>query len=160
MLASIMAAPAQTGKRAYVLGSLSFLMGAAILYFSTGSFLTDRAFMARAIHVSGTVTWMVKNTDSRDWGHPKYPQVTFKALDGRVIRHTDRRDGSDYETGKQVTVLYDPQNPLNARIAPMDKGWSIYLISWFFGVVFLGVGIFFLIVPEPAARVRSSRVRH
>ena len=72
-----------------------------------------------------------------------YPVVEFTASDGRR-RSVQMSEGSQppsHEVGEEVTVLYDPEHPLDARI----KSFGSYVLMWILpgitgilGVCFLG----------------------
>ena len=91
-----------------------------------------------------------------------YPVVDFVADDGRR-RSVQMSVGSNlpgYEKGDEVTVLYDPQHPLDARIKDMGSlvmDWIVPGITGILGIAFLGAALmvrrFFLPQedPKPAA---------
>ncbi|MDD2921599.1 MAG: DUF3592 domain-containing protein [Anaerolineales bacterium] len=72
-----------------------------------------------------------------------YPVVTFTASDGRK-RAAQMSEGSDaqyYEKGNNVTVLYDPEHPLDARIksaSSMALMWILPGITGILGIAFGG----------------------
>lgn len=75
-----------------------------------------------------------------------YPVVEFTASDGRR-RSVQMSEGSStphYEAGEEVTVLYDPQHPLDARIKSFGSSalmWVLPGITGILGAAFLGAVI-------------------
>ena len=73
-----------------------------------------------------------------------YPVVRFAASDGKT-REVQLSEGSarpTYEAGEEVTVLYDPEHPLDARIQSFDSNllaWILPGITGFLGITFGGV---------------------
>lgn len=71
-----------------------------------------------------------------------YPVVEFVASDGRR-RSVQMNEGSSspqYEAGEEVTVLYDPERPLDARIQSFGSSalmWILPGITGILGVAFL-----------------------
>jgi hypothetical protein len=72
-----------------------------------------------------------------------YPVVEFTASDGR-LRSVQMSEGSwppSHEVGEQVTVRYDPEHPLEARIASAGSNllmWILPGITGLLGIGFLG----------------------
>jgi hypothetical protein len=82
-----------------------------------------------------------------------YPVVEF-AVPGRALQRVQLSEGSwppAYETGDRVTVLYDPQQPRNARI----KSFSSTLLLWLLPGITGTVGAAFLIVSLAVFRLAS-----
>jgi hypothetical protein len=72
-----------------------------------------------------------------------YPVVEFTASDGRrrSVQVSEGSQPPSHEVGEEVTVLYDPEHPLDARI----KSFGSYALMWILpgitgilGVCFLG----------------------
>ena len=75
-----------------------------------------------------------------------YPVVEFVAADGRshTVHMTEGSSAPSHEIGDQVTVLYDPQHPLEARIKSFGSSalmWILPGITGLLGVAFLGAVI-------------------
>lgn len=78
---------------------------------------------------------------SRDVERISYaPIVRFDASDGRVIEfHGRGGSGTDYSAGDQVTVIYDPANPIRARIVSFIDLWLPSAVCLAITVLFGGV---------------------
>lgn len=64
------------------------------------------------------------------------PIVRFTTSDGREIEFFGRGgSGTDYSAGDVVTVVYDPERPINAHIVSFVDLWLPAAVCW--GVVFL-----------------------
>jgi hypothetical protein len=57
-----------------------------------------------------------------------YPVVEFVSADGRphTVHMTEGSSAPSHEVGDEVTVLYDPDHPLDARI----KSFGSYALMW------------------------------
>lgn len=75
-----------------------------------------------------------------------YPVVEFLASDGRrrSVQMSEGSSSPQYEAGDEVTVLYDPERPLEARIKSFGSSalmWILPGITGILGVAFLGAVI-------------------
>ena len=72
-----------------------------------------------------------------------YPVIEFTASDGKK-RRVQISEGSDspyYEKGDEITVLYDPEHPLDARIQSAGSNalmWILPAITGILGIAFTG----------------------
>lgn len=72
-----------------------------------------------------------------------YPVIEFVPIDGRK-RTVQLSEGSDYafyEKGDEITVRYDPDHPLDARIKSVSSNalvWILPVITGILGIAFLG----------------------
>ncbi|GAB4458035.1 MAG: hypothetical protein Kow0070_11090 [Anaerolineales bacterium] len=72
-----------------------------------------------------------------------YPVVEFTASDGkrRSVQMSEGSSSPQYEAGDEVTVLYNPDHPLDARIKSFGSSalmWVLPGITGILGVAFLG----------------------
>lgn len=87
------------------------------------------------------------STDERGYQLPPenfyYPVVEFRSSDGRShsVELTEGSSPASYEVGEDVTVLYDPDHPLDARI----KSFSSSLLLWILPGITGILGISFLV---------------
>lgn len=75
-----------------------------------------------------------------------YPVVEFVASDGRrrAVQMNEGSSSPQYEVGEDVTVLYEPEHPLEARIKSVGSSalmWILPGITGILGVAFLGAVI-------------------
>jgi hypothetical protein len=69
-----------------------------------------------------------------------YPVVEFTASDGR-LRSVQMSEGSwppSHEVGEAVTVRYDPEHPLEARIASFGSNLLMWILPGITGILGLG----------------------
>lgn len=144
-------------KRSYIMGSICVLFFGFFLVVFTLGRIDEHAFVARAIHVPGTVTDLIEGSYLRGSSKRRIgPRVTFKTLDGRLFRRVDWRAEAVYSVGESVTVLYDPRDPSNARIGPITDSWTSYAFAaGFFGLPMI-FGIYLLVWGEPERKIRSK----
>lgn len=88
----------------------------------------------REASAPGRVTDMTKQLEydeedrDRVVGEAYYPVVEFVALDGkrRTVQLDEGSFPAAYEVGDEVTILYEPDHPLDARIKWMVRfGWHV-----------------------------------
>jgi hypothetical protein len=75
-----------------------------------------------------------------------FPVVEFVSIDGRAhtVHMTEGSSAPSHEVGDEVTVLYDPEHPLDARIKSFGSSalmWVLPGITGILGVAFLGAVI-------------------
>ncbi|MCQ3935756.1 MAG: hypothetical protein DPW18_01790 [Chloroflexi bacterium] len=95
----------------------------------------------------GVVVEMVKqreyiNEQDRIVRDYYYPVVEFTARDGkrRTVQITEGNQTPQYEIGEEVTVLYNPEKPLDARIQSFGSSalmWILPGITGILGLAFL-----------------------
>ncbi|MEI6288832.1 MAG: DUF3592 domain-containing protein [Chloroflexota bacterium] len=83
-----------------------------------------------------------ENKQDRIYTDYYFPVVSFTANDGkrRQVQMSVGSDSLDYEKGDEVTVLYDPKHPLDARIKSFGGAallWILPVITGILGVSFL-----------------------
>jgi len=96
-------------------------------------------FMERAQSVPGTVVRLESYRDS-DNDTLYRPIVQFKTLSGQDASLTGH--GSmppSYDPGEAVTVLYDPRDPGDARIADFWSLWGATAALAALGILFIGI---------------------
>jgi len=101
---------------------------------------------AREVRVRGYVVEVVSRRDQQG-NEFYYPVVTFTLPDGtrKTVQIAEGTWPQPYEVDQEVTVAYDPQRPLQARIASDGNGWLSWigpLITGFLGLTFLGAALF------------------
>ena len=88
-----------------------------------------------------------------------FPVVEFVSADGRshTVHMTEGSSAPSHEVGDEVTVLYDPEHPLEARIQSSGSSallWVLPGITGILGVAFLGavIAVQRLMSPKEEAR--------
>ena len=133
---------------------LSVFTGVAVLMLmiaGIASFNNIRK-ISREENAPGIVVDMTKRIeyDEQDFnrviGETYYPVVEFTANDGkrRTVQLSEGSFPPAYEIGDEVTVLYDPEHPLDARIKSFGSSalmWILPGITGILGVAFLGAVI-------------------
>ena len=97
---------------------------------------------APGIVVEMVVQRQYVNEQDRVFTDYSYPVVRFKADDGRQ-RDVQMSEGSSppsYEVGDEVTVRYNPEHPLQARIASFGSNALMWILPTITGI--LGVAFF------------------
>ncbi|MCP1315815.1 MULTISPECIES: DUF3592 domain-containing protein [unclassified Halomonas] len=139
------------------------LVGAALLVLAVSLFQQSRAFHAKADSTEGRVVELV---ESRSQDSTTYrPVVTFTTDDGTRVQFTSR-EGSNpprYAPGERVEVLFDPDNPRNARLDGLFDTIGAWMIVGGIGAVFLagavGSLLFSRFTASQNARLREQGLR-
>lgn len=101
---------------------------------------------------AGIVADMTKRLeyDEQDFnrvvGETYYPVVEFTANDGKR-RNVQLSEGSfppAYEVGDEVTILYEPENPMDARIKSFGSSALMWILPSITGV--LGIGFLVAVI--------------
>ena len=121
-------------KYVFAIVGAAMLAGAFALYNNTASFL-DRSATAQ-----GTVVELIRSRSSDSTSY--YPVVQFRAASGREIEFQSNSGSNppSYNRGAQVTVLYEPANPEDAKIDGFFSLWGGTLIVGILGAVFGLIG--------------------
>ena len=143
---------------------LSVFTGVAVLMLmiaGIASFNNIRK-ISREENAPGIVVDMTKRIeyDEQDFnrviGETYYPVVEFTANDGkrRTVQLSEGSFPPAYEIGDEVTVLYDPEHPLDARIKSFGSSalmWILPGITGILGIAFLGavIAVRKLMLSEP-----------
>jgi Protein of unknown function (DUF3592) len=96
-------------------------------------------FVADSERADGTVVDLRESYDPEDNTTSYYPVVRFETADGRQIRFESDASTSD-DVGDTVEVLYDPDDPEDAKLAGFFNLWGLSLIFGALGAAFTGVG--------------------
>lgn len=91
-----------------------------------------------------------------------HPVIEFAAAGGAKHRFTGGPDLTDYGVGATVSVLYEPGNPANARIASFMQFWGAplyYGLSGFLVLAFSIGGYFFLVHRESSEIASMAEIR-
>jgi hypothetical protein len=76
-------------------------------------------------------------TDTREYEEFYYPVVEFNLPD-ETLKTVQLSEGSwpaAYEKGDPVTILYDPQQPNNARIQSASSNFLVWILPGITGLV-------------------------
>jgi hypothetical protein len=111
-------------------------------------------FVTRAARASGVVVENISGTDSEGSSTVR-PQVRFRIPTGQVFLFISRVGSSRprYEAGEGVPVLYDPENPGDARIQSSLSLWFVSLVFGGLGALFGAIGF----IPMRLLRRRDAR---
>ncbi|MBQ8175451.1 MAG: DUF3592 domain-containing protein [Oscillospiraceae bacterium] len=125
-----------------VIGVVFFLVGVLLVIVSIITFVGNKQFEANAETVMATIT-EIDTYRTRSNGKTKTHHNVFieYEIDGKTYnRELNYYTASMYE-GKEIEVMYNPDNPADAR-ANDDFAWIILV---FMGLIFgtLGGGLFF-----------------
>ncbi len=83
-----------------------------------------------------------RTISERENGMFVVPIVQFQTATGQVVVVEGKVDNTSVlqnlcETGEQVEIIYDPQNPEHAVINTFAELWFVPLLAWFIGVAFI-----------------------
>ena len=118
----------------FLLAWLGMLGGAGYLYADT------RRDIAVAASADGVVIDLIASRDS-DGDVSYYPRVRFMTPAGEPVEFTGSVGSrpATFDIGEAVAVLYDPDDPRDARINSFFQLWFAPLILGFLGLVFTTV---------------------
>lgn len=97
-----------------------------------------RKFVSKAQQTQGTIVDMVlsrgSSSSSTNASYTYAPVFEFRAISGQMIRVQESVSSNppQFQVGETVEVLYDPEDPQNARI---NKWSNLYLFPTLFGVI-------------------------
>ena len=141
---------------------LSVFTGVAVLMLLIAGIASANNILKvnREESASGIVVDMTKRVqyDENDFnrviGETYYPVVKFTAQDGKH-REVQLNEGSfppAYEVGDEVTILYEPDHPLDARIKSFGSSALMWILPGITGIL----GVAFLIAVIAVQKLMSS----
>ena len=126
-------------------------VAALMLFIAAVASISNILKLGREESASGLIVDVVErrqyvNEQDRVVEEYYYPVVEFVASDGRrrTIPMNEGSSSPQYEVGEEVTVLYEPEHPLGARIKSVGSSalmWILPGITGILGVAFLGAVI-------------------
>ena len=120
------------------------VIGAGLLVAAVGSFQSTQGFIASADVTTGVVVDLERR-ESRDSDGNRsvtyYPVVQYRLPSGgtRQFRSSTGSNPPSYRQGQEVEVLYQPDNPRDARINGFFSLWGMTMILSVMGVAFTGL---------------------
>lgn len=120
--------------------------------------LTAR-FVSNADSATGTVVDLSRERDS-EGAILFYPVVRFTTADGRTVEfRSSSGSGSPPQPGDMVEVLYEPDDPGDARLGGFTEIWSAPLIVGGIGLVMLGVALVVRRLARPLSKKDADWLR-
>ena len=129
---------------------LGIFSGVAVLMLliAFGSAANAILKMSKEENAPGRVVEIVKrreyvNEQDRVYQDYYYPVVEYVSADGRrhSVQMSEGSSSPSHEVGDEVTVLYDPEHPLDARVKSFGSSalmWVLPGITGILGLAFLG----------------------
>jgi hypothetical protein len=123
-------------KIASIVELFAFLvLGGISVYLYT----TTNTFLSHASHAQGTVIDLLQHNSSEDSSVTYYPEIKFIDKTGRSIEFYSNYSSNppDYVKGDKVNLLYDPQNPRNAKVVSFTTIWLLPLVTFIVSIISL-----------------------
>ena len=128
------------------------VVGAVFVFHGLRVFGRTRRFVAVSASAKGTVTdsvgrWHRNPGDTPGSSRLSHPVVRFVTQEGRTVEF-ESQVGSNLSPGigQEVTVIYDPLNPQDARISSFMMLWALPAVFTVLGVLLLVPGALLLCV--------------
>jgi len=131
--------------------------GIICLNVSLISLIYFRHFVQIAKHTDGKIIRMIEHKD-KDEDTAYFPVFSFRDGQGKeqVIHSSSGSFPPAYEVGDTVPVLYNPNDPSNAKIDSFFSIWGIPFITGIIGLVVLPAGLLILYWPNLARRFKRQ----
>jgi len=122
-------------------GSIFGFVGFILITLAVFFLLRTRAFISRSRQTQATITQMIYSRDEDGGGY--IPEFRFRTLEGQEIevRGSLRTNPPQFKVGQVIEVLYDPDNPQNARIKKWFNLYFVPMLLGFLGLLFGSIGI-------------------
>jgi len=119
----------------FVLAILAFLFGVGCIVFGIKFYFDNKKFSDNAVNVEGIVT-NIKYKIGKNSTKIFAPEVEFKAVDGNqytfVAETFSVESKNIYKVGQKIEVLYEDNNPQNAKINSFKELW--FLAIWLLAI--------------------------
>jgi len=130
---------------------VSLLLGLGLLAGAWHFYSSTRHLIATSQKAQGTVVGFERRSSKR--GHSDYPVIEFTTASGENRRFTTSGAG-DYAKGETVDVLYNADDPVEARVNAFIELWLGSLALGAFGLLCLGCGFGTLLYEQ--ARTKTT----
>jgi hypothetical protein len=122
------------------------VIGLGLLIGGVFAFQHTRRFLATAISVPGVVTenvWQERRSSNNSIHGDFYPRIRFRTTDGQEISFITNSGSNppSYHVNERITILYDPQQPYDARIQSFVELWLLPTILCGLGIFFCSFGV-------------------
>lgn len=130
-----------------IIGIVFGLVGGLLFVIGVFLFIRTRAFISSSQEVKGTVIRMLSSSGS-EGGTVYAPVFKFTTIQGQVMEVEEKVYSSPpgFSVGEVVDILYDPQNPGNARAKKWSSLYFVPLLLSGMGAIFGGIGLVSLVV--------------
>ena len=125
-------------------GAVFTLGGAAVAVVGVFMLFSTVGIGVNGASAEGTITdiEISTNTDSDgDTTTGRYPIVRFRANDEQIYTFRSGSSDEDVAVGDKVRVLYNANNPGDARINTFWDLWGLGLVVFLIGLAFAGAGV-------------------
>ncbi len=126
-----------------MLQNIFLIAGLYVLFGGLVSWYRTRNLLARCVKTKGVVVshHYQTNNDEEEKTTTSFPIFRFNhPITG--TEYTVRSNISGHlEEGQEIEILYDPQDPKNAKIDNLSHTWMIPIVVTFLGVFFSFLGI-------------------
>jgi hypothetical protein len=120
------------------------VLGVVFLVVAVVTLVLTLRFVAGAEHATGTVIDLSRETDS-EGEVVFYPIVSFTTAKGRTLEFRSSTSSSfPPQPGDRVEVLYDPDDPQDARLSGFFDVWLLPIVFGFIGTVASAVSLVFI----------------
>jgi hypothetical protein len=129
-----------------IIGTVFGLVGGLLFVIGVFLFIRTRMFISSSQEVKGTVIRMLSSSGS-EGGTVYAPVFKFTTIQGQVMEVEEKVYSSPpgFSVGEVVDILYDPQNPGNARAKKWSSLYFVPLLLGGMGAVFGGIGVVLLV---------------
>jgi hypothetical protein len=112
-------------------------VGGLLIVIGLFIWMRTRSFLSTAQQAKGTVVRMDRSSGSD--GVSYAPVFQFRTITGQTVEVAEKlySNPPQFQTGQDVDILYDPQDPQRARV---NKGFNLYFVPILLG----GLGFIFL----------------
>lgn len=125
-----------------VIGIVFPLIGGLFILLALFLFVRTRIFLGKAQETKGTVIEMISKRGSKG-GTSYSPVYEFRTITGQMIKVEDSLSTNPpmFQVGQKIDVLYEPENPQNARIKRCMSLYFMPALFAFLGFTFFIIGV-------------------
>ncbi|MGB3208961.1 MAG: DUF3592 domain-containing protein [Crinalium sp.] len=122
--------------------SIAIIVGIGLILFSLFGFKYTIQFIRRASSAKGIIIDLRREID-KDSEVSYYPVFKYETQQEIIIQKTSGigTNRTPYYIGQKVNVLYNPNNPNEAAINSFLDLWLTPIVSGFFGILLVVIGL-------------------
>lgn len=143
-------------KAVSILKYVFSIIGFSLLGLAAYFFVSTQNFIDNAVSTNGIVIKLIESYSSDSTTYK--PVVRYTPKGGESINFTSSSSSNppSYHVNEEVTVLYNPENPMDAKIDGYFSLWGAFIIVGGIGTVFTLIGLSFFLFPFLQARKKQD----
>lgn len=144
--------------KTFITGVIFLLIGLGVLVGDFFMVSGNLSFLNNSLKADGNVVRIVQSRSSDNGNFMYSPEISFTDALGQTITFDSNISSSvsTYQVGEKVSVLYNKNNPQDAKINTFFQLWFGPILMTFLGAIFFIVGLLTLVFQAKKASLKKE----